>query len=134
MRALVEVGVARCQGQLTDVGHGIAGIDRQVEDDHLGLGGVGQCLPQGQVQVQTHRNVATQRAAQQLFQAGQGTVEVQRHRLQTLAAGEGQQLRGQLGTTLTRFADMGEASAGLVQVGLGQVALQKAGTGEYHRQ
>ncbi len=116
------------------VGHGIAGVDRQVENDHFGLGRVCQRLPQGWFQVQAHRDIAAQGAAQQFFQAGQGAVEVQRHRLQPLASGESQQLRGQLGTALAGFANVREPRTGFFQVGFGQVALEEAGAGEDYRQ
>ncbi len=63
LRAGADACVAGRQGQLAAFGHGVAGVDRQVEDDHLGLGRVGQRLPQAWVQVQAHRDVAAQGAA-----------------------------------------------------------------------
>ena len=43
---LVEVDVGGRDGQLAALGHGVAGVDRQVHDDLLDLAGVGLDQPE----------------------------------------------------------------------------------------
>ncbi len=44
--AAVEPAVGGFQRQPAALGHGVAGVDRQVQDDHLGLGRVRKRLPE----------------------------------------------------------------------------------------
>ncbi len=94
----VEHGVAQFQGQLAALGHGIAGIDRQVEHHLLELVRIDHGGPQAAGDHGFDLDVLADGLAQQLVEIAQQPAEVGRLRPQRLAAGKGQQLARQLGT------------------------------------
>ncbi len=76
--------VTGLQGQRAATDHGIAGIDRQVENDHFGLGRIDQGIPQVICRFSLHPDTATQRALQQLEHPLKRIVEIDRHGLEAL--------------------------------------------------
>ena len=135
LRRLVDHHVACTQRQPAAISHCVAGVDCQIEDDHLDLGRVHQGMPDVRLGVRLDADAATQGALEQAEQVDQGVVEVDGGGCQLLAPGEGQQLAGQGGAALARLADVLQATqAALQRRAVLQVVLQEAGAGEDHGQ
>ena len=70
-------------GQRAAVGHRVAGVDREVDQDLLELAGVGHDRPQVARPGWCQRDVLAEGAAQQLLDVGDDAVEVEHLRLGT---------------------------------------------------
>ena len=93
---LVQFDVRRLDGELAALGHGVAGVDRQVHEDLLDLAGVG--LDAAQVRLEGGRPGATSSpmSRRSIFSASaHDLVEVQHLGCEHLLAAEGQELPGQ---------------------------------------
>ena len=90
--------------ELAAVRHGVAGIDREVDDHLLELGDVGLDRPQVAAVHDVERDVLADQPAQQHVEIGQRLAEVEHLRPQRLLAREGQQMphqaRGAVGVLL----------------------------------
>jgi hypothetical protein len=94
---LVYVDVAGLDDQPAASGHGVAGVDGQVDQDLLDMTLVSQDVSQVGGEAGDQLDVLAERPLQQLEDVGDRYVEVQHARLHHLAAGEGQELMRQPG-------------------------------------
>ena len=78
-------------------GHGIAGVEHQVDQHLLELAAVGADLPGVGVERQLQRMVLAEDPAQHLLEVPDDAVDGQRLRTEELLAGEGEQLAGHVG-------------------------------------
>ena len=102
----VDVRAGGGDDQLPAGRHGVAGVDGQVDQDLLDLARVGKHRAQSGGQVVGQFHVLAQGADEQLLDSFDHVVEVQRARLDDVAAGEGQQLAGERGGALGRPLDL----------------------------
>jgi hypothetical protein len=113
----------------------VARIDRKVEHRELELGRVGHRGPEIAREAGLDANAAAHRALQQLVHAGDRLVEVERARLEPLAARERQHLVGQLGAALGGGAHMVEPALDLaVDARGGELAVEEADIAEHDGQ
>ncbi len=82
------------------VRHGVARVDREVEQRVLELVGVAERRPQPSARLDLEVDRVADRAAQQVLHAGDQRVDVGRLRIERLPAREGQQPVGQRGGPL----------------------------------
>ena len=89
------MAVGRLDGQLAAGGHGVAGVDRQVEQAVLDLIGIRPGAPQAAGQDRFDLDRLPDRALKQFLHAAHQRVEVEAGGRQRLAPREGQQALGQ---------------------------------------
>ena len=99
----IERHVARLDRQLAAAGHGVAGIDRQVEDGRFELCGIDQDRPERIAQLDLQHDIAAEGAGQQLAGILHHLGNRHRGRGERLAPGEGEQVARQLGTAQRRL-------------------------------
>ena len=97
---LVEVAVGGLDRDLAAVRHGVAGIEREIEQRVFELVGIGEGAPQPAGQHGFERHRFAERAAQEIAGAGDELVGVDDLRLERLLAREGEQPAGQGGGAL----------------------------------
>ena len=115
--------------------HRVARIDREIEHGELELSRVDQGGPQTAVELGFNADAAAHRALQQVVHACDGLVEVERFRLETLAARKRQQLIGQLCAAFGGRAHIAEAlREPAVDTRRGESFFQKADIAEHHGQ
>ena len=85
--------------------HGVAGVQEDVEQRHLGLGRVDAGVPEVRGEVLPQDDVVAQRPLGHLAHALDEAVDVEEAPLQPLLAREGEQLMGQLGGPLGGVAN-----------------------------
>ena len=111
--------IARLDGDLADAGDGVAGVDAQVGQDLVDLGGVHLDRPQVRSGQPGQIDVLADEPPQHLEHARHGLVQVEHLRGDGLLAGKGQQLPGEVGGALGGLADFLE----IVMERLGRVHL-----------
>ncbi len=102
---LIETHIVGFQNQLAAARHGVAGVDRKIEQRSTELARVDQGRPQ---LVRQHRfdfDLLAQGRPHQLCGFHDQAVDVGFARLQRLLAGEGQKMPGELGAAVGRLAD-----------------------------
>ena len=99
-----EAGVGGLHRHGAAAGHGVAGVDDQVQQGAFDLVHVGTDRPQRLLQPALQPDRLADRPAQQIPQPHHQRVQVGALRLQRLAPGEGQQAPGQGGGTIHRGA------------------------------
>ena len=92
----IEVYVVRVDGQGSTFGHGIAGVDNQVQQHLLDLAGIGLDLPQVRRGLRHQFNILANQAMQHLVQIDNQFVQVDPAGFNDLPAGESQQLTGEV--------------------------------------
>ena len=92
---LVEQGVCGLDCQLSPAGHRVPRVDRQIEERMLELVGVYQHRPQTAGQHGLGLDLLAQSAAQEIRHPGDQPVDLERFRVERLAAREGQEPLGQ---------------------------------------
>ena len=102
----VRVEVAGDDAEFAAVGHGIAGVGGEIDQDLLELRRVRDDQPQPGVQRRLDPNVFADGAFEQAAQILDDGVDVDRGGPQHLAAAEGEQLAGQGGGALAGFFDL----------------------------
>ncbi len=112
--------------------HGVAGVDGEVEDDQLDLGGVDHRRPEVGLQQGLDPHAAAHGGMQKVAHAAHGVIQVHGPRLQPLAAREGQHLGGELGAALGGLGHHLQPTADrrIVAVGL----LHLADVAQHHHQ
>ncbi len=103
--ALIEIDVVGLQRELAAGRHGIAGIQRKIEDGGGELVRIDQCRPGVRSKQRTDLDLLAQRRVQQLRGFQDQPVDVDVARLQRLLAREGEQILGQAGAALRSFVD-----------------------------
>jgi hypothetical protein len=91
----VQLGVAHLDGELAALGHGVAGVDRQVEQHLLDVAGVGLDRPQLRVGHGDQLDVLADDAAEHPVHVRHHGPQVEDLRLHDGLAAEGQELAGQ---------------------------------------
>ena len=104
--------VAGAQRDLAAVGHGVARVDDEVDDDLLELVEVGLHQPQVAAVDDVERDRLADEPAQQHLQFRQHVVELQRLRPHRLPAGEGEQLAHEAGGPVGVLLDLHDVLAG----------------------
>jgi hypothetical protein len=94
------MGIRRLDDELAAVRHGVAGIDREVEDCTLELVGVAQGCPEPACRDDLQGVQRADGPAQQVLHGGDELVGVNRLRIERLAAREGEQSVGERGSAL----------------------------------
>ena len=115
----IDIANGNLNGQLAAFGHGIAGVDRQVQQDLLQHDGIGQHQSRLREIIQLQGNVLTENAAQHFGHIADHFIHIQTPGLHDLAPTEGEQLPcqprstvGGLGNLLGRPAgDPGQRAA-----------------------
>jgi hypothetical protein len=102
---LIKKHIRRLECQLAARGHRIAGVDREIDNRRTQLRGIGQGGPGLCRQLPFYLDVLTQSGAQQSGGFSRHVIDVGLARLQRLLAGECEQLAGELGAAVGRFAD-----------------------------
>ncbi len=97
---VIEIGVGGLDGQPPAGGHGVAGVDREIQDRDLELVGVGMDRPEPPGQHGLDRDLLADGAAQEIRHAGDQPADLDRLRLERLLPGEGEQALGQRGRAL----------------------------------
>jgi hypothetical protein len=92
--------VRRLDRELAAFRHGVARVDREVEDGGLDLVGIGFGLPQARALHSLHGNTLSERPLQQFRETEHQPAGVNRLRLERLPARESQQALGQRGGAL----------------------------------
>ena len=105
---LVELDVGGLDGELAAVGHGVAGVDRQVHQHLLDLARVGVDHAEVGREHLDEVDVLADEAPEHLLDPRGDLVQVERHGLQHLLAAEGQQLAGQRRRALAGLLDLQE--------------------------
>ena len=95
---VVEKGVAGFDGELAVALHGVARIDREIEQGVLDLDGIDKGVPQAAGNHGLDFDALAERPAQHVVDAADQAAEIDHFRRERLAAAEGQQLRGELRT------------------------------------
>ncbi|MNR05622.1 hypothetical protein D3C85_1216650 [compost metagenome] len=98
--AAVEVDVGRFNPQFPAIGHGIPGVDDQVEQGVFQLTDIGADRPDVFGQLQLEFDMVALGPAQQIFQGMDQLVGIQRPAIQRLTPGERQQAMGQRGSAV----------------------------------
>ena len=120
---LVEGGVFRFDGDLADSGDGVPGVDAQIGQDLVDLGGVHLDRPQVRARQPGEIDVLADQPPQHLEHALHGLVQVEHLGGDGLLAGKGQQLPGQVGGALgglPDFLEVGMKRLGRVHLVQGQ--------------
>ena len=108
---VVELDVARLQGQRAAVGHGVAGVHREVHEHLLDLARVGRTRPRSGASTVTSSTSSPITRGQHRLRFGHHGVQVEDPRLQDLAPAEGQQLPGEGGRAVGGVADLASCGA-----------------------
>ena len=98
--------IRRFDSDIAAIFHGIARVDHEIENNQLYLCRIGKSLPASRSEYSADTNAAAQRALQQIVHILQRFVNVERLRLQPLAAGEREQLGCEFGPALGRQSHM----------------------------
>ena len=123
----VQRGVGDLDGEPAGAVHGVAGVDRQVQDRVLELRRVDLGGPQAARDHHLDVDLLAQGAPHHVFHAGQQAADLDRLRLERLAARERQQGAGQLGAALDAVHGVLDALLDLGQaVGAARDQLQVA--------
>ncbi len=128
----VDVDVAGFDQEAAAVGHGVAGVGREVHHDLLELRAVGLEAAEARRREQGQLDALADQALQHLLHAEQDRVQIDHRRLEDLLAPEGEQLAGQLACPLTCQAHFLEIEADRV-AGL-ELVERHLGVTEHHRQ
>jgi hypothetical protein len=96
-RRFIEVNVRRGDDQFASVWHGIAGVGGKIGDHSLKLRRVGVDGAEGRIELQIQHDFLAHQAADDRFGAGNGAVQIEYGRLESLSASDGKQLLGQPG-------------------------------------
>ena len=91
---LIKSDIGSGDDEFAALGHGVPGVDRQVQDDLFHLAGVSLDDRQHRFEIEKEFDVFTDEAAQHLFQITDDPVEIELLGLQHLLATEGQKLPG----------------------------------------
>ena len=94
---LVERGVGDFDRQPTALRHGVAGVEGQIENGALDLGGIGQGVPQAAADYGFDFDRFAEGAAQEFGHVADEAGEIDDLRVQGLTAGKGEELARQLG-------------------------------------
>ena len=105
---LVQPGVGDADGQRARAGHGVARVDRQVDQRVFHLAGVGAHRPQVSGDVQVDGHAFAQHPLQHVGHRKHQAAQFHILRLQRLSAGEGQQPLGQLGAQFGGLLGVGQ--------------------------
>ncbi len=118
----IELDVSGLNGELPALGHGVAGIDRQVHDHLLDLSGVG--FDRSKISARDHDqvDVFADQAVQHFQVFRDDAVEVDNLRRQHLLAAEGEQLASECSGALSGSSDF---LGGPAQRGVGPDTLQE---------
>ncbi len=123
-----DLDIGRLHGERAAAGHGVPGVDGQVDEDLLRLDRVDEHGMQVLLQRQLHRDVLPEERGQHRLLLGDGGGEVHDLALDGLAAAEGQELPGQAGALLRRLLHLRDVplpvrvEPGILQQQLGQAA------------
>ena len=101
----VEIDVAGLQRKLAAIGHGVARIEREVEDRGGELVRIDQRGPCIVGQQRRDLDVLAERRMQQFGGLQHQRIDVDFERLQRLLAGKGQQMLGQIGAAFGGLVD-----------------------------
>src|SRR6266851_416934 len=101
--------------QAPAVGHRVARIDHQIQDNLLDLPGIGFYTIELGIQHKRELNVLFDQAAQHLVQIANGLVDIQHHGLNHLLTAEHQELASERSRAAARLFDLLEAAAVGVQ-------------------
>ena len=128
--ALGDIGGA--DDELTAIGHGVARIDREVDDHLLELMQVGLDGPEVAAAFELQLDVLAEQAAEQDRQLGQHVAELQALRPQGLLAREGEQLAHEAGSAVRVLLDVHDVLEG--RIGRAVVHQQEVGEADDRRQ
>ncbi len=103
---VVDGDVGGVDGEFAAGGHGVAGVDGEVDQNLFELAGVGSDRPQPGGGGDDQVDVLAEGAAQQVLEAGGDVVEVEDLWVRDVAAGEDQQLAGEPRGALGCAADL----------------------------
>ena len=127
----VQVGVCGLDRESASPRHGVAGVERQVDDDLLDLPRVGlhpfQVRPGDRHQL----DVFPDEALEHLLQVGNDQIQIQDLRLEDLFAAERDQLLRQSGGALARLSDLLESPGH--ETGIRQTLLRQPDVSRDHR-
>ena len=123
--ALFRRHVAGADGQLAASRHGVARVDREVDDDLLELADVGAHRPKVAAMIDLELDVAADQPRQQHPEVGQHVGQVQHFRPQRLLARKGQKLAHQRGGAVGVLLDVHDVREG--RVGRTMVGQQQVG-------
>ena len=99
---------------IVPAGHGVAGVDHEIDDDLLELVDVGLHQPQVAAVLEADFHGLADKAAQQHLQVRQNVRQLQHLRAQGLAAREGQQLANEAGGAVGVLLDLHDVLEGRV--------------------
>ena len=127
---LSEVGVGGGEGEFSAFGHGLAGVDGEVDDDLLDLDGIGVDGAQFIGGAEVEADILAEETGQDPDHVFEEEVEVEVSGLKYAAAAEGEQLRGEGGGAFCGLADFGEVGiCGVVGADAAQGDFAVAGDG-----
>ena len=105
---LREIGIGRFDNQRAAGGHGVSRIHHQVHEHLMKLSGIRAHVAGILRQGQSQHHVLADHAPQHLLEVFDQVVQTEHHRLEHLLAAERQQLAGESGRSLGRFANLRE--------------------------
>ena len=105
---LVELDFGSLDRQLPALRHGVAGVDRQVEQHLLDLARVGSHGAQALLQRRDELDVLADQPSQHLVRVAHDLVQVDDARLEHLLAAEGEELPRQVGRAMRGLVDLGQ--------------------------
>jgi hypothetical protein len=129
---LVQFDVRGDERQRASSRHRVAGVDCQLDDRLLDLGGIGFYGPETVGGLEPQLDVLADGPAQELVEVAQGGVQVEYLRVGDLAVTEDQELAGERRSPLARAADLGEVL--LLRARLGQLLGDERGVVEDDRE
>ena len=112
----VEADKADVDGELAPAGHGVAGVDSEIEHCVLQLGRVDHRRARLGRNGDLELDRLAERAAQKLGVVEDMTADIDRLRIEGLAPGEGEELGGELGAVLRRALGLAHELA-MVRIG-----------------
>ena len=123
------IQVCRGNRQPAPTRHGVAGVQREVEEDHLNLRSIDECIPEVCVEPRLNPYMRADGAAEHVAHAADHVVRIERRRLKPLAAGKGKQLRRQLSTAFGRLKCIASELAKPLVVGPAEQQVERTNNG-----
>lgn len=123
---VVQLPVGGADAQTAAVGHGVPGVERQVQQHVLQLIGIATGQPEVVGEHQLERHQRADGALQQVPHAADQRVAVGRPHLQRLAPGEGQQPMGQGRRPVCRALGIGEMASQVIVAALIEATFKQA--------
>src|SRR5258706_4687686 len=104
----VNANVTALDRQRAAPGHGIAGVDREIEEDLVKFAGIGVDVPQRALDLRLDTDLLGQGGSEKLDRGGDDVIHVHHPRLEDLLPRRSQELLREVAVLLRRGADVAD--------------------------